>query len=129
MRIPPTLLALVGAAIAVGAAGAAPRATPGVTSTKILLGGSVPLSGEASAGGKVAVGADAYFRYVNSKGGVFGRKIVFKYLDDGYDPTRAVQNVRQLVQQDRVFAMFSTLGTANNLAIRELLNAAKVPQL
>ena len=129
MRIPPTLLALVGAAIAVGAAGAAPRATPGVTSTQILLGGSVPLSGEASAGGKVAVGADAYFRYVNSKGGVFGRKIVFKYLDDGYDPTRAVQNVRQLVQQDRVFAMFSTLGTANNLAIRNVLNAAQVPQL
>jgi branched-chain amino acid transport system substrate-binding protein len=127
-RLTAVCLAALGA-ILVGVAGAAPEATPGVTSSQILLGGSVPLSGEAAAGGKVALGAEAYFKYVNAKGGVFGRKIVFKFLDDGYDPSRAIQNVRQLVQQDHVFAMFSTLGTANNLAIRNAITPLKVPQL
>lgn len=120
-----SLLALV----AVAAAGAAPRATPGVTSTQILLGGSAPFSGEASAAGAVARGADAYFQWVDAHGGVNGRKIVYKVLDDGYEPQRAVQNALQLVQQDQVFAMFGTIGTNNNLAIRPFLNQRGVPQL
>jgi branched-chain amino acid transport system substrate-binding protein len=66
---------------------------------------------------------------VNAKGGVLGRKIKFTYLDDGYDPARAVNNTIRLVQQDQVFAMFSTLGTNNNLAIRKFLNQVGVPQL
>jgi branched-chain amino acid transport system substrate-binding protein len=117
------------AAVYVTAAGARPVATPGVSSTEIKLGSSVPLSGEAQAAGNVARGADAYFKYVNAKGGVFGRKITFKYLDDGYDPSRAVNNTIRLVQQDQVFAMFSPLGTNNNLAIRKFLNQQGVPQL
>src|SRR5207247_10190276 len=76
-----------------------------------------------------ARGIDAYFKYVNAKGGIFGRKIKFTYLDDGYDPGRAVNNTIRLVQQEQVFAMFSSLGTSNNLAVRKLLNDAKVPQL
>src|ERR671935_1490709 len=123
------LLCALLAAVAAGAAGARPLATPGVTSTEIKLGGSVPLSGEASASGNVARGAEYYFDYVNDHGGVFGRKIVFTYLDDGYDPGRAVQNTIRLVQQDQVFAMFNTLGTNNNLAIRKYLNDNGVPQL
>jgi branched-chain amino acid transport system substrate-binding protein len=100
-----------------------------VTSTEIKLGSSVPLSGEAAAAGNVARGADAYFKYVNAHGGVFGRKISFTYLDDGYDPSRALQNTVRLVQQDQVFAMFDSLGTDNNLAVRKYLNQAGVPQL
>jgi branched-chain amino acid transport system substrate-binding protein len=123
------VIAAVAAAVAAGTAGARPVATPGVSSTEIKLGGSVPLSGEASASGNVARGADAYFKYVNDHGGVFGRKITYKYLDDGYDPGRAVQNTIRLVQQDQVFAMFNTLGTNNNLAIRKYLNDNGVPQL
>ncbi len=124
------VFALLVVAIAVaGAAGARPLATPGVTSTSIELGGSIPLSGEASAAGNVARGADYYFKYVNDHGGVLGRKISYKYLDDAYDPARAVQNTIRLVQQDQVFAMFNTLGTANNLAIRNFLNNGAVPQL
>lgn len=117
------------AAAATATAGARPLATPGVTATEIKLGGSVPLSGEAAAAGSVARGADAYFKYVNAKGGVFGRKIAFTFLDDGYDPGRAVTNTIRLVQQEQVFAMFSTLGTNNNLAIRKFLNQQGVPQL
>lgn len=120
--------AVVGA-IAVTSAGARPVATPGVSATEIHLGSSVPLSGEAAIAGNVARGIEAYFKYVNDKGGVFGRKITFTYLDDGYDPGRAVNNTIRLIQQEQVFAVFSSLGTSNNLAVRKLLNDAKVPQL
>src|SRR2546423_11142720 len=113
----------------VTAAGARPLATPGVTSTEIKIGSSVPLSGEAAIAGNVARGIAAYFKYVNDKGGVFGRKITFTYLDDGYDPGRAVNNTIRLIQQEQVLAVFSSLGTSNNLAVRKLLNDAKVPQL
>jgi branched-chain amino acid transport system substrate-binding protein len=124
------VLGLLALAVAVAsAAGARPLATPGVTSNSIELGGSIPLSGEASAAGNVARGADYYFKYVNDHGGVLGRKISYKYLDDAYDPARAVQNAIRLVQQDQVFAMFNTLGTANNLAMRNFLNNGGVPQL
>jgi branched-chain amino acid transport system substrate-binding protein len=122
-------LCVVLAAVATASAGARPLATPGVSSSQIHLGSSVPLSGEAAVAGNVARGAEAYFKYVNDKGGVFGRKIKFTYLDDGYDPGRAVNNTIRLVQQEQVFAMFSSLGTNNNLAVRKLLNDAKVPQL
>jgi branched-chain amino acid transport system substrate-binding protein len=123
------LIAALAAAVAAGTAGARPLATPGVSSNEIKLGGSVPLSGEASAAGNVARGAEYYFKYVNDHGGVFGRKISYKYLDDAYDPGRAVQNTIRLVQQEQVFAMFNTLGTNNNLAIRKYLNDNGVPQL
>ena len=122
------LCAIIGA-IATTSAGARPIATPGVSATEIHLGSSVPLSGEAAIAGNVARGIDAYFKYVNDKGGVFGRKITFTYLDDGYDPGRAVNNTIRLIQQEQVFAVFSSLGTSNNLAVRKLLNDAKVPQL
>jgi branched-chain amino acid transport system substrate-binding protein len=77
----------------------------------------------------VARGSDAYFKYVNSRGGVRGRKIVYKYLDDGYDPARTVQLTQRLVEQDQVFALFDTVGTDNALAIRQYVNDRKVPDL
>jgi branched-chain amino acid transport system substrate-binding protein len=117
------------AAVAAASAGARPIATPGVSATEIHLGSSVPLSGEAAIAGNVARGIEAYFKYVNDKGGVFGRKITFTYLDDGYDPGRAVNNTIRLIQQEQVLAVFSSLGTSNNLAVRKLLNDNKVPQL
>jgi branched-chain amino acid transport system substrate-binding protein len=114
---------------AASAAGARPVATPGVTSSSILIGGTIPLTGEAAAAAGVARGAEAYFKYVNARGGVFGRKITYKYVDDGYEPQRTFLAVRQLVQQDGVFAIFNSLGTSNNAAIRGFLNQAGVPQL
>ena len=125
-------LAVVAASIAAAGADAetASRAAdPGITRTSIVLGGTAPLSGEASAGGAVARGAELYIRYVNDRGGVFGRKIRYRYLDDAYDPQRTVQATRQLVQQDRVFAIFSPIGTSHSLATRPFLNAQKIPQL
>jgi branched-chain amino acid transport system substrate-binding protein len=118
------------AALALGASAAARvDADPGVDSDSILLGGSVPLTGLASGYKSVAVGAEAYFKYVNARGGVNGRKIDYKYLDDAYNPAQAVQVTRQLVEQDKVFAIFNTLGTENNIAIRDYLKQRGVPQL
>jgi branched-chain amino acid transport system substrate-binding protein len=127
-------IALASASIAVALAatsafGSRPNADPGVSANEILIGGTTPLTGEASAGSGTAIGAEAYFKYVNARGGVNGRKIKYTYLDDGYDPGRTVQATRQLVQQDRVFAIFNSLGTAQNLAIRPFLNQVGVPQL
>jgi branched-chain amino acid transport system substrate-binding protein len=122
-------LALSALALA-GIAVASTTGTPGVSSNEITIGSSGPLTGEAAAAAGVLRGADAYFKYVNNaRGGVNGRKITFKYLDDAYDPSRTVQNVRQLIQQDNVFALFSVVGTNGNLAVRDFTNAAGVPQV
>lgn len=122
-------LAAAFALLLAATAGAATGGDPGVTPTTIVLGGTVPLSGEAAAFGSVGPGAKAYFAYVNAKGGVNGRKIDYRFLDDGYDPARTVQLTRQLVEQDRVFAIFNSVGTNNNLAIRPYLSAQGIPQL
>jgi len=118
-------LAAAAAAIALGA----PAATPGVTPTQITLGATIPITGPAAAYGSVGRGADAYFKYVNSKGGVFGRKIDYKYLDDEFDVAKTISLTRQLVEQDQVFAIFNSVGTEHALAIRSYLNDRKVPQL
>jgi branched-chain amino acid transport system substrate-binding protein len=118
--------ALVALSLAAVASGAG---TPGVTSSEVLIGGTTPLSGPASAYQSVARGAAAYFKYVNAKGGVNKRKIKYVYKDDGYDAAKTSEKTRELVQQDKVFAIFNSLGTDQNLATRPYLNAIKVPQL
>jgi branched-chain amino acid transport system substrate-binding protein len=124
------LLAAVFGALALAAvASGAGTATPGVSSTQVLIGGTTPLTGIASAYSAVARGADAYFKYVNAHGGVNKRKIKYLIRDDGYDPARTIDQTRELVQQDKVFAIFNSLGTEQNQATRDYLNAVKVPQL
>jgi len=122
-------LASVPAASARPAAGTTTSADPGITAKTILLGGTSPLSGPASAYASVARGADAYFKYANTRGGVNGRTIQYKYLDDAYNPAQSVQVTKQLVEQDKVFAIFNSLGTEQNDAVRPYLNQLKVPQL
>jgi branched-chain amino acid transport system substrate-binding protein len=122
-------LGLLVALMLASGAGAATTGDPGITAKTILIGGTVPLSGEASAFGSVGPGAKAYFDYVNSKGGVNGRRIEYRYYDDGYDPVQTVQLTRKLVEQDKVFAIFNSVGTANNAAIQPYLNQRRVPQL
>ena len=117
-------LAVTGSTIAPAAA-----ADPGITDTEILLGGTHPYSGPASAYGNIGKGIGAYFSWVNDHGGVNGRKIRYIDKDDGYSPPQAVQLVHQMVEQDKVFAIFDTLGTAVNTALRPYLNQNGVPQL
>ncbi len=123
------ILCAFGALMLATVASGAGSSTPGVTSTQVLIGGTAPLSGSASSFQSVAKGAAAYFRYVNAHGGVNKRKIKYIYKDDGYDPSKTVDATRELVQQNKVFAIFNSLGTEHNLATRSYLNALKVPQL
>jgi branched-chain amino acid transport system substrate-binding protein len=122
-----TVLAVLG--LSAVPAASSPTGTPGITPTQILIGGTVPLSGPASAFGAVGPAANAYFKYVNAHGGVNGRKIKYLYRDDGYDPTRTLNETRRLVEQDKVFAIFDTVGTEHTIAIRGYLNAFGVPEL
>src|SRR5215211_9518478 len=73
-----------------GGGGGGASTDPGITDKEIKLGGSYPFSGPASAYGIIGEGAKAHFAFVNAKGGVEGRKITFKTLDDGYEPPRAL---------------------------------------
>src|SRR5438094_798101 len=117
--------ALALATVATGAG----TATPGVTATEVVIGGTIPVTGVASAYRTVGLGAAAYFRYVNAHGGVNHRKIHYLIKDDQYDPGQTMERTRELVEQDHVFAIFNSLGTEHNLATRPYLNAVGVPQL
>src|SRR5215470_12014036 len=101
-----------------GASNAALTASaPGITATTITVGSHQPLTGPAAPGySEIAPAAAAYFAYVNANGGVYGRKITYKYLDDGYNPANTSSVVRQLVLQDNVYAIFNGLGTPTHLA-------------
>jgi branched-chain amino acid transport system substrate-binding protein len=102
----------------------------GVTSSTIMLGNTIALSGPAAAYGTIANAEQAYFTYLNNnQGGVNGRKINFKILDDAYNPAQTVPLTKQLVEQDQVFLMFSGLGTQDQTSVRDYLNSKKVPQL
>ncbi|MGH9307007.1 MAG: ABC transporter substrate-binding protein [Acidimicrobiales bacterium] len=103
---------------------------PGITPTTITIGSHQPLTGVAAPGyDEIAPASNAFFQYVNSKGGVYGRSIKYNYLDDGYNPSNTVKVVRKLVQQDHVFAIFNGLGTPTHTAVEPFLNAEHVPDL
>src|SRR5271155_4759137 len=117
------------AALAAGASSARADNAPGVTDTEIKIGNTMPYSGPASAYGVIGRTEAAYFKMINDQGGINGRKINFVSLDDGYSPPKTVEQVRRLVEDEKVAFLFQTLGTPPNLAIRPYCNANKVPQL
>jgi len=108
----------------------APVAT-GVTDDKIILGSHFAQSGTYGAAfAPVLAGLEAYFKYVNAEeGGVCGREIDFRVEDDQYDPARAVEAIRKLVEEDEVFAIVAGLGTAAHSAVWEDLNEKGIPDL
>jgi branched-chain amino acid transport system substrate-binding protein len=113
-----------------GSAAPAAQTDVGITSNSILLGNTIALSGPAAAYGTIANASNAYFTYVNNtQGGVNGRKITYKILDDVYNPANTVPLTKQLVENDQVFAMFGGLGTQAQTSVRTYLNGKKVPQL
>jgi ABC-type branched-subunit amino acid transport system substrate-binding protein len=103
---------------------------PGITATTITIGSHQPLTGVAAPGySEIAPSSKAYFDYVNAHGGIFGRKIVYKYLNDQYNPTNTSNVVHQLVLQDNVYGIFNGLGTPTHLAVAQYLNSSKVPDV
>lgn len=103
-------------------------AVAGATGKAIIIGGIAPLTGGTD-GAEATAGALAYFHFVNSRGGVFGRRIAYHVLDDHGDPALAASLADRLVQQDTVFAMFNVAGTAANMVVARYLNSAGVPDV
>ena len=116
----------IGASLLTAAAVAA-AADPGVTPTTILIGQSAAFSGPASElGNEMRAGALAYFQQVNAAGGVNGRKIELRSVDDGYESDRAAANTKKLID-DGVFLLFGYVGTPTSNASKPIFTAAKVP--
>jgi branched-chain amino acid transport system substrate-binding protein len=101
----------------------------GVTATEIKIGNIMPYSGPASAYGAIGKVEAAFFKMVNENGGINGCMINFDSLDDGYSPPKAVEDARQLVEQDGVAFIFNSVGTPSNTAIQKYLNQKEIPQL
>lgn len=119
-------------AAATGTGGTEPlRASDvGVTETEIVLGAHIAMTGPAAQYRLYGEGGKAYFDYVNQElGGVNGRKIVYKLVDDGYEANKAVAAVKQLVDSDKVFAVFQGLGTSSHAAVVDFLNERQVPDM
>ena len=102
---------------------------PGASDTQIKLGQTMPYSGPVSAYGAIGKAELAYFQMINDQGGINGRKVNLISLDDAYSPPRTVEQVRKLVEEDLVLALFQTAGTPSNSAIHKYVNAKKVPHL
>lgn len=102
---------------------------PGASDAEIKIGQTMPYSGPLSTAGTIGRTELAYLQMVNERGGVNGRKIALISLDDGYNPAKTIEQVRRLVEQDRVLAIFGVVGTPTNAAIQRYLNDRKVPQL
>ena len=115
---------------ATGTAGPATSA-PGITDSEIIIGAHAPLSGTYGAVySMIPRATQAYFKYVNeTQGGVCGRQIVYKVEDNSFDPAKALEAVRKLVEQDKVFAVVGALGDLPHLGAWDYLNENGVPDL
>jgi branched-chain amino acid transport system substrate-binding protein len=131
VSVRPILIGLGAAALILAscAVSSAAPATLGVTADEILLGQTMPYSGPISAHATVGKAMAAYLAKIDDEGGIGGRKIRLVSLNDGYSPPRTVEQTRRLVEEDRVFFLFGSLGTAPQSAVERYLNARKVPQL
>jgi branched-chain amino acid transport system substrate-binding protein len=102
---------------------------PGASDTEIRIGNTASYSGPASAYGAWARTFAAYFKMINDQGGINGRKINFISYDDGYNPSKTVEQARKLVEGDEVLLLFGTIGTPPSSAIQKYLNQKGIPQL
>jgi branched-chain amino acid transport system substrate-binding protein len=123
------LLAAGMALAAVGVQAQSKKYGPGVSDSEITIGQSAPFSGPASAFGIYSRVEQAYFAMINEKGGINGRKVKFIALDNGFNPPKALEASRKLVEEDNVLAEVGTVGTPTNSATQKYLNGKKVPQL
>ncbi len=102
---------------------------PGITATEIKIGQTMPYSGPISGYGTIGRAELAYFKMINDNGGINGRKINLISRDDGYSPPKTVEQIRKLVEDDKVAFIFQSLGDVTNAAVERYLNDRGVPQL
>ncbi len=101
----------------------------GATDTEIKIGNIMPYTGVFSEYGAIGKAEAAYFRMVNDRGGLNGRKINFVSVDSGSEWKKAPEQARQLIEHEHVLLLFSNFGYPGNKAIRAYMNEQKVPQL
>jgi ABC-type branched-subunit amino acid transport system substrate-binding protein len=123
------LTAFAVATMVATAASAQKKYDAGASDTEIKIGNIMPYSGPASSYGVIGKTEAAFFKMINDKGGINGRKVDFISYDDGYSPPKAIEQARKLVESDEVLLIFQALGTPSNSAIMKYMNAKKVPQL
>jgi branched-chain amino acid transport system substrate-binding protein len=122
--------ALLGSAAALAlTVGVVQAETVGVTDTEIKIGNTNPYSGPASSYGVIGKSISACFDKLNAEGGINGRKLDFISLDDGYSPPKTKEQIRKLVEREKVAFLFQTLGTPTNSAVHQYVNKKKVPHL
>jgi ABC-type branched-subunit amino acid transport system substrate-binding protein len=126
------LVALLGLALLVAGCGSSSSSSssPGVSSTSITFGTHQPLTGPAAPGySEIAPASAAFFAYLNAQGGIQGRKINLIYKNDEYNPSKTVEVVHQLAEQENVFGIFEGLGTPTHTKVVGYLNSSKIPDL
>ena len=106
-----------------------PAQSAGVNDTEIRIGNIMPYTGPLAAFASIGRAEAAYFDMINERGGINGRKVRFISRDDSSNPKTAVENTKELVEQERVHLMFGSFGTPSNLATRAYLNERSIPQL
>jgi branched-chain amino acid transport system substrate-binding protein len=121
--------ALIALAVYTAPAVAQKKYDPGVTDSEIKIGNIMPYTGMFSEYGAIGRAEAAYFQMINDRGGINGRKINFVSVDSGSIVNKSVELAHKLVEQDGVLLLVGTWGTPYNMAIREYMNAKKVPQL
>jgi branched-chain amino acid transport system substrate-binding protein len=128
-----TFACVLAGVVAIIALAAPPRAQKqydsGASDAEIKIGNIMTYTGWAAQYGAIGRAEAAYFRMINDRGGVNGRKINFISLDNDSQSVNALDLARKLVEDDHVLLIFSPLGTESNLAIRPYMNDQKVPQL
>ena len=129
MRFDMPVALCVGFVVGLSATSLAAQTVRGVTATEIKIGQTMPYSGPVSAFGALGKGEVGYFKMINERGGINGRKVNLISLDDGYAPPKTVEQTRRLVESDEVALIFSSIGTAHNTAIAKYLQSKNVPQL
>src|SRR3954447_14265677 len=129
MRLATSVVACAALAVVISAAPLAAADIRGITPTEIRVGQTMPYSGPVSAFGALGKGEVGYFKMLNERGGINGRKVNLISLDDSYAPPKTVEQTRRLVESDEVALIFSSIGTAHNTAIAKYLQGKNVPQL
>jgi ABC-type branched-subunit amino acid transport system substrate-binding protein len=117
-------------AVIVAGCGSSSSSEPGLSSSSVTFGSHQPLTGPAAPGySEIAPASQAFFNYLNSQGGINGRKITLVYKDDEYNPVKTVTVTHELVLNTKVFGIFEGLGTPTHTKVVAYLNGSKVPDM
>lgn len=100
---------------------------PGISDDNVLICSYQPMTGKVSSYFRMGKGADAWFKHVNDNGGINGRKIEYRMIDDKYEPARTKTAVKRFVERDDCFAIVSPLGSAPTSAVIDYIVDQEVP--